>query len=200
MFNNGNNLYASMNNQTQFDDGYTTINNGVLTTNYGIFNDDLNVNHNLIVGNDCSFNHNLSCTGISTLNNTSINGKLGIGTSSPNSIITAVLNGTSAPGENWNNDWIAIGNQGGTGSCVGIGYNNSTNTGHIACLAPAIAWRPLQITSQGVSFIANGGNFSFTGGNIGIGQSNPSYNLDVSGNSRFSNNLCVLGDTSLNEI
>ena len=127
-----------MSNQTQFDDGSTTINNGVLTTNYGVFNYDVSVNRNLscsgtstlnnivgttanisnITGNygvfnyDVSVNRNLSCSGTSTLNNTYIAGKLGIGTSSPNSIITVVVNGTASPAENWNNNWVVVGNAG----------------------------------------------------------------------------------------
>ena len=170
-----------------------------ITYSTKLYGQDASLN-NITANGQLSVVNNATFNGIVTIqNNTSINGKLGIGTSSPTSIITAVLNGGSSPGEGWNSNWCVFGNQGITGSCVGIGYNNSTNIGQIACLAPSIGWRALQFSSKGINFTAyGGGTFAFTSGNVAIGQSTPSYALDVSGISRIGNNLYVLGDSSLN--
>ena len=116
------------------------------------------LNDKLFVGFDTSLNGNLwvdqnfTINGVVNVqNNAYISGKLGIGTTSPMSVITAVVAGGAVGGEGWNNDWVVIGNPGTTGSGIGIGYNNSSNTGVIACLGPYIGWRNLQITAKGIN-------------------------------------------------
>ena len=127
----------------------------------------------------------LSSTNNSALNNAMVikgNGNVGIGTTTPNGILHVILNGSASAGEYWNNNWAVFGNSGTTGSCLGIGYNNTTNTSHITSLAPYISWRPLIMSANGITFQSyNSSSFPFLGGNVGIGTVSPTCPLEIFG-------------------
>ena len=128
------------------------------------------------------------------------NGKLGIGTNAPTGLLSTYLTGGIWPGS-WTagatNTWAdPLGGAGqwavfGPGSsnptganagAVGISYNLSSNVGWIQCVAPAIAWRPLQIGASYINFI--GGGATAGGAAVGIGYpvgTAPQTALDVKG-------------------
>ena len=125
------------------------------------------------------------------------NGNVGIGTTSPNGLLHVILNGSASAGEYWNNNWAVFGNSGTTGSCLGIGYNNTTNTSHITSLAPYVSWRPLIMSANGITFQSyNSSSFQFLGGNVGIGTTSPSYTLDINGTIKGNYNLYLYNNTS----
>ena len=71
-----------------------------------------------------------------------------------------------------------------TGAGFAIGYNTSTDTSEFVSIAPGIAWKPLNIYSNGIGFYSKNANHAVTinsSGNVGIGTSDPLEKLDVEG-------------------
>lgn len=70
----------------------------------------------------------------------------------------------------WDENWLVVG--GGSGASnstgVGIGYNNATNTGLIACIQPTVAFRDL---------VFEGSNYSFRNGGTDLLKINNTGNL-----------------------
>lgn len=67
-----------------------------------------------------------------------------------------------------------------TGAALGLAYNTTSDQAEILGLAPGVAWKPLNIFSNGLIVSANSGSeiARFNGTGLGINTS-PSYKLDV---------------------
>jgi hypothetical protein len=108
-------------------------------------------------------------------------GKVGIGTSSPVSKLQVYSAGNANIEGNipiWDDSFMVVGNattsSGVSSGSVGIGYNSISNAGILACVAPDSAWKDMVYYADKHRFM----------GNVGVGLTNPSVALDVSGTVR----------------
>ena len=120
-------------------------------------------------------------------------GNVGIGTVSPAGRLSVVTSGDTSYGPGaWDSTVVTIGQSAtSTSSCVGIGYNNTSNWGILLSLGPSVAWREMKYQAYFHSFHVNGGATPSvtigTGGNLGIGTTSPSLPLDVLGGVKVNN-------------
>jgi hypothetical protein len=102
------------------------------------------------------------------------NGNVGIGATSPAGRLAVVTSGDAVmPPSVWDSTVMTVG-QGGatTSSCVGIGYNNTSNYGILYSLGPSVAWREMRYNAASHAFHIAGVStpvvkISSTGANIG---------------------------------
>jgi hypothetical protein len=123
-------------------------------------------------------------------------GNVGIGTSSPTGRLTVVsANGQGAANSAWSNAYSVFGPNASstTGAALGLGYNTTSDASEIISLAPAVAWKPLNIFSNGINFYANAGvsNGSFSSSGVmtatsfsgaGTGLTGTASSLNIGGN------------------
>jgi hypothetical protein len=87
-------------------------------------------------------------------------GNLGLNTTTPTgrlSVVSGSSTGADTPA--WNNNFSVFGpNAGGaTGAAIALGYNTSADAAEIIALAPAVAWKPLNLYSAGLNLFASSG-------------------------------------------
>jgi hypothetical protein len=133
-------------------------------------------------------------TGANSMGNSAIyqtGGNVGIGTTAPQGILSvdsasignSVGSGTTA----WSNKYSIFGPNVGsvTGAAVGIGYDNTTDSGVLTSIAPNNAWKSMNYLAASHNFYVNGSATPSlvvnNSGNVGIGTTEPSQALTVGG-------------------
>jgi carbonic anhydrase/acetyltransferase-like protein (isoleucine patch superfamily) len=160
----------------------TTMSGNLIGTNslkFLSWNGDVSFNRSLFLGGDASLNRKLFVA-----QDASFNGNISVkGTGNFNSNVIM------------NNNWINFNTGNGSNNGYGINWANSTSriydNGNMHIY-----------TDDGLYFDISGTNntkmYIDSNGNVGIGTTTPSYTLDVSGNSRFSNNIICVNTISGN--
>ena len=87
-------------------------------------------------------------------------GNLGLNTTTPIgrlSVVSGSSTGAATPA--WNNNFSIFGPNAGNvnGAAVALGYNTSADAAEIIALAPAVAWKPLNLYSAGLNLYASSG-------------------------------------------
>ena len=87
-------------------------------------------------------------------------GNLGLNTATPVGRLSVVSgSSTGASTSAWSGNYSVFGpNAGGaTGAAIALGYNTSADAAEILALAPAVAWKPLNLYSAGLNLYASSG-------------------------------------------
>ena len=87
-------------------------------------------------------------------------GNVGINTTTPVGRLSVVSgSSTGASTSAWSGNYSVFGpNAGGaTGAAIALGYNTSADAAEILALAPAVAWKPLNLYSAGLNLYASSG-------------------------------------------
>jgi hypothetical protein len=87
-------------------------------------------------------------------------GNLGLNTTTPVGRLSVVSgSSTGAATSAWSGNYSVFGpNAGGaTGAAIALGYNTSADAAEILALAPAVAWKPLNLYSAGLNLYASSG-------------------------------------------
>jgi hypothetical protein len=114
-------------------------------------------------------------------------GNVGIGVTNPSGRFSVVTSGDANIGSSlpaWTSAYMTVGQAAGTtSSCVGIGYNATSNFGIIYSIAPTVAWREMKYHAAYHSFHVASDTPSVTinSTGVGIGTASPSKLLQVWG-------------------
>jgi len=106
---------------------------------------------------------------------------LGAGTTAPIGRLTVVsTSSTGAATGAWSSAYSVFGPNAAssTGAALGLGYNTTSGASEILSLAPAIAWRPLNLFSAGLSVLSSNGSLALTvtaAGGVAFGTSATAY-------------------------
>ena len=106
---------------------------------------------------------------------------LGAGTTSPIGRLTVVsTSSTGATTNAWSSAYSVFGPNAAstTGAALGLGYNTTSGASEILSLSPAIAWRPLNLFSAGLSVLSSNGSLALTvtaAGGVAFGTSATAY-------------------------
>jgi len=87
-------------------------------------------------------------------------GNVGLNTTTPTGRISVVSgSSTGASTSAWSGNYSVFGPNAGstTGAAVALGYNSSADAAEILALAPAVAWKPLNLYSAGLNLYASSG-------------------------------------------
>jgi Chaperone of endosialidase len=116
------------------------------------------------------------------------NANVGVGTNAPTSKLHVVLGSGNGNLTAWDNTAATFGQNGATGSAIGLGFDTTTNAAWISTITPATAWRPLNFLGNNWRFLTNGTTEVFSilnNGNIGIGVSAPAAQFHTTGTVRL---------------
>ena len=110
-------------------------------------------------------------------------GNTGINTTNPNSRFHVALSDYyDVAFSTWTPDHITFGSdQGGTAGAIGLSYH-STLGGTLLSVSAGVAWKNMTYRALNHHFLTSNGSI----GNVGIGTTNPAFNLDVVGSMRSS--------------
>ena len=108
-------------------------------------------------------------------------GNVGISTTSPTGRLTVVsTSGTGGANSAWSSAYSVFGPNAAstTGAALGLGYNTTSDASEIISLAPAVAWKPLNLFSAGLGVYSSSGVLALTvtsAGGVAFGTSATAY-------------------------
>jgi hypothetical protein len=157
--------------------GNATWQTPAVQTSTNLFNSNGTLTSNRII---TQAGFNIGFTGI---------GNFGIGTNAPSSKLQVVLGTSNGNLNSWDSTAATFGQTGATGSAIALGYDTTNNAAWISTITPSIAWRPLNFLGNNWRFLSNGTTEVFSilnNGNVGIGVTAPTAQLETNGTVKFS--------------